>query len=244
MNSPHSLTSRRQFQIQIAFVMGVVSLYLYFNLFTPRGVPMYLGHDDDKLFLGEAMRLLRGEKMYRDFFEFYLPGTDVFYALIMRAFGVRAWIPNVCLVAIGIAFVGLSIDISRRLIPGFAAVLPGLLFLVAAFHGYRDAAPHWYSNFLIVAALAVLIDESTRARLIVAGILIGLATFFAQHHGILAAIGIGAFIVWEGRKDALGSDRIFRRELDFIVPFALTVFACLLYFVVTAGPSAFIGATV
>jgi hypothetical protein len=120
--------SDRRLAAQSFIALGLVSLYLYFNLFTPLGLPMHVGSNDDKMFLGEAMRLLRGEKMYVDFFEFYLPGADVFYALVIRILGARAWIPNTCLLVLGTTFVWMSIIISRRLIPGYGAILPGLLF--------------------------------------------------------------------------------------------------------------------
>lgn len=244
MKPPYTSGARRQFAILSAIAVAIASTYLYFNLFTAAGVPREVGFDDDKVFLGEAMRLLRGERMYRDFFEFYVPGTDVFYALVMRIFGVRAWIPNVCLLPMGITFVWLSIIISRRLILGAAAVLPGLMFLVLSFHGYLDAAPHWYSNLIIVAAIAVLIDETTRFTLIIAGILTGLAACFAQSHGTFAALGIAGFIYWEARTDKRDAGEVVHRELQFIIPVGLTVVGLLSYFAFEAGIGNFLYCTV
>ena len=155
--------------------------------------------------------------------------------MLARLFGPRVWIPNACLVGLGIGFLRASIVICRRLVAGAAVFLPGLLFLGISFHNYLDAVPHWYSNLLIMTAMAVLTEKRSSTRLAVAGGLTGLAACFSQHHGALVCIGIAAFILWEGYTDGTGMRQVSRRELSFLVPFSAIVSACVCYFGFVAG---------
>ena len=61
-------------------------LYLYFNLFTLTGTPYLL--DGDQVFLWVyAQRLLNGELVYRDFFQFTPPGTDLVFLSLFKLLG-------------------------------------------------------------------------------------------------------------------------------------------------------------
>lgn len=228
----------------LPLVFLLAFIYLYFILFVPPWTPIATGIDDDKLFLYEATGILKGEVIYRDFFEFYFPGTQAFYALVILLVGPRAWIPNVCLVSLGIGFVWASIVLSRKLIGRAGMFLPGLIFLWVSFHSYLDASAHWYSNILIVAAAAVLADERSRTRLALAGGLCGLAVCFSQHHGLFAALGFGAFILWEGRADANGWRQISRREIHFMLPLLLVVAVFIGYIALWAGLDTVVSSTI
>jgi hypothetical protein len=164
--------------------------------------------------------------------------------LLIGLLGPHDWIPNACLFCLGIGFLGTSVVICRRLVAGVAVYLPGLLFLEIAFRYYLDAAPHWYSNLLIMAATTVLVETRTSKRLVLAGGLIGLATCFAQHHGAFAGMGIAVFILWEGYSDAKDVREILSRELHFLVPFAMIVAACVGYLVLAAGLKNFLYSTI
>ena len=229
-------------RVALGFVLAFA--YLYLLLFVPLRTPIDVGIGDDRLFLGEAMRILDGQTIYRDFFEFYLPGADLFYALLFRIFGVRAWIPNVCLLGLGMGLVWTGIVLSRKLVSGAASILPGLLFLWIAYKRYLDAVPHWYAILLIMIATAVLIEERSPTRLTIAGTLTGLATCFAQHHGAFAAAGFAAFVLWEGRRDADGWRIISGREAWLLLPFGAIVAACVAYFASEAGFDAFFSSTI
>jgi hypothetical protein len=100
--------------------------------------------------------------IYRDFFQFNLPGTQLFYAILIRVLGSQIWIPNLCLLGLGLALFWTSVDISRHLVRGPAAVLPGLMFLCLSFNNYLDATHHWYSVLLIMLAMALLKPASKK----------------------------------------------------------------------------------
>jgi hypothetical protein len=119
-------SARTRFGLLLALLVAFI--YLCLILFVPPRTPIHTGFDDDKLFVYSATRILRGQMFYRDFFELYFPGTDLFYAALIWLFGPRAWIPNACLLGLGIGFVWTSIVLSRKLVAGASVFLPGLLF--------------------------------------------------------------------------------------------------------------------
>lgn len=239
-------TSARPEQARFEFLLVLLFalIYLYLILFVPPRTPLEVSCCDDKLFLYSGTRVLRGQVIYRDFFELYFPGTDLFYALLIWVVGPRVWIPNVCLLCLGIGFLWTSIVICRRLVAGVAVFLPGLLFLGISFRNDLIASPHWYSNLLIMTATAVLAEKRSGTRLVFAGGLTGLAACFSQHHGALAGMGIAAFILWEGYGDGIGMLQVSRREFHFLVPFAAIVAACVGYFAFEAGLKNFFYSTI
>ncbi len=220
---------------QMAILLLCAVMYLYLILFVPWITPLDTSFGDDNRFLYEGIRIFQGQVIYRDFFEFNFAGTQYFYALLIRLFGIRAWIPNVCLLGLGVALFCTSIAISRQLMRGPLALLPGLLFLCLAFRNYLDATHHWYSILLIMVATAVLATRRSNACLILAGALCGLALCFSQNHGPLAAVGFAIFVFWEGRADGASSARLAQRGLYLLLPVAVALAAYVTYFAFTAG---------
>src|SRR5215469_3536983 len=150
---PTIMPSERK-AIPILAISLCVFVYLYLILFVPPRTPFDLSFGDNGLALREAVRILQGQVIYRDFFDVHFPGTQYFYALLIRLFGAQAWIPNASLLCLGLGFLWASIVISRPLLRGAAVFLPGLLFLVLSFHNYLDPTHHWYSALLIMTAVA------------------------------------------------------------------------------------------
>src|ERR1700685_2978464 len=148
--------------------------FLYLQVFVLPGTPRSAS-GDQAIYLHHATRMLDGQIIYRDYDHFTLPGTDVVYAMLFELFGVRAWIPQAMLILIGVVTVWLSIRISRALLdggsPGKQTFLPGFLFLTLPFSGYLDATHHWYSALAGIAALAVVIEKRSEARIAWAGTL-------------------------------------------------------------------------
>jgi hypothetical protein len=63
-----------------AIVVPGSAAFLYFNLFTLRGVPFLLD-GDQVYFWTYGMRMLHGERIYQDFFTTRPPGTAVLRCL-------------------------------------------------------------------------------------------------------------------------------------------------------------------
>src|SRR5689334_3977992 len=93
------------------FLLVLAAAALYLESFILPHTPIYQG-DSSPIFLSEAVRMLRGERIYRSFFELTLPGTQVVYLALFKIFGVRAWVPNLAFVSVGTALAGVTTAIA------------------------------------------------------------------------------------------------------------------------------------
>src|SRR5260370_23640627 len=98
------------------------AIYLCFNLLSLKGTPFLLG-GDEQVFWMNAQRLLHGELIYRDFFEFTPPGTDLVYLCAFELLGSRIWVPNVVQLLLDTTLCWLCFHISRLIMkPALAAL--------------------------------------------------------------------------------------------------------------------------
>src|ERR1700689_183712 len=223
-------------------VVGLSCIFVYLQVFILPGTPR-LASGDQAIYLQDATRMVDGEMIYRDYDHFTFPGTDFLYATLFKWFGVRAWIPQAMLVVLGGSMTWLIIFISKKLMAGATVYLPALLFITRPFSSYLDAPHHWYGLVATTAALAVLLAERTPARLVAAGVLVGVATFFTQTMALLI-VGFALFLLWERRLDRQAWSVLWKREVSLLAAFAVTISACLGYFVRAAGAKQFFYCTV
>lgn len=225
------------------FLLGC-AVFLYLHLFKLPWTPIFFAAGGEQVYLVAAMRMLDGQVIYRDFFDFLPPGTHVLYFILLKIFGIRAWIPNAMLIGLGVGLVGITTVTAKRLLTGPSAYLPGLMFLTYVYRLQLDATHHWYSALSALAALAVVIDSRSPGRLLAAGALCGLASFFTQTRGAMAALGIAAFLVWEARKTRLRGRDLVKNEVWLGAGFCLTLAALLSYFAAQAGLGRLVDCTV
>jgi hypothetical protein len=224
-----------------AFLVAAAS-FLYFQLFVLPGTPRYPS-GDQSIYLNHAARMVDGDLIYRDFDHFTTPGTDVLYTVLFRLFGVRTWIPQAMLIAVGVLIAWITASVSKELLPGASAYLPALLFLTLPYSSYRDATHHWYSSLAAIAALAVVLDRRSTSRIVWAGILWGLGTFFTQSVAI-GALGLALFLAWESRTIEERWLDLLRKELALLASFLVAIAAFCAYFVLHVGVKRFLYFTV
>jgi hypothetical protein len=217
----------------VPFILLASCFFLYLQVFIFPDVPRSAS-GDQAIFLDHATRMLEGQVIYRDFYHFTPPGVDLVYLAPFKLFGVGAWIPEAMLILLGVGLAWLSIVISRKVMTGPAVYLPGLLFLVFPFSSLLEGLHHWYSALAVMAALAVLIENRSVARLACAGALCGLATCFTQSE-VLATVGLGLFLLWESRRNRVPCRSLLKKEGYLISSFLATVLAFNGYFVWKAG---------
>ena len=221
----------------LCFLLGTAA-FIYLEVFILPNIPVSIANDQS-INLDNAVRMVHGQAIYRDFFQYTLPGTEWVYFALFKFFGIRAWIPNAALVVLATASAGLGIVISKPILKGWHAYLPALLF-VYAFHFVLDATHHKYSVLFILAATAVLLGSRTLGRVACAGLLLGLAACFTQSRGVVAAGMFSLFLVWEGWRRGVGSRAIIQRAGALLGGFATVVGAVCGYFVLELGLSKFI----
>lgn len=237
------LGKKRTFPLTASILLGGF-VFLYLSLFYLPATPIHFNGGDATTYLFNATRMLHGKVIYRDFFEFTPPATEVFYFLVFKIFGVHAWIPNAVLVVLGLSIAWLMIVISKSVIPGKAAYLPAALFLVIPFRSQLDPTHHWFSTLAVMAAIALLVENITALRLVGAGALCGVATCFTQSTGLPAVIGLGLFLLWAAVARQLSWINFRRAQLYVWSSFSIVIVLFNAYFVFAAGPGTFFRDTI
>jgi hypothetical protein len=208
--------------------------FLYLQTFLLPCVPIYQG-DNAPFFLLDAARMLRGEVIYRDFSELTFPGMPALNFLLLRIFGMRAWIPAATLLIVGLTLTQLSAHIARRVVSGPSIFLPGVAYLTLAIGNALDDSHHWFSILACLGAVAVLLEDRRPLRVVWAGTLCGIATCFTESRGVLAVFALAAFLWWEGHGQGLGRRGWMKRLLGLFGGFGAVTSLFLAGFIWKAG---------
>ena len=202
----------------VLFLLAALS-FLYCFLFIPPFLPTEGSSWDSLLYLAPGQRMYQGEMIYRDVFEFVTPGTALVNFLMFKLFGLRLWIPDLLALLLGLGLVWLGIVISRKLMRPSLALLPSAVFLVSARGFLCDSTHHWYSVLAAIAAIAVLMERRTSARIAAAGFLCGLSACFTQTRGLAVVVGFALFLWWESRQRQEGWRGLLRKEAWLLTGF-------------------------
>jgi len=217
----------------LLLLLGVVA-WLYLTSFVPSNVPIFQG-DSSPIFLHEAVRMLHGQTIYKDFSELILPGTQFVFWGLFKLFGVRAWTANAMFILLGTCLAWSGVSIARHVLEGRLVYLPSVLFLGFAFATERDPTHHWYSALAVMAALVAVIPERSAWRLMVAGALCGLATLFTQTRGPAAILGIALFLLWERHQKKESWRHLMKAQMSLWLPFLVTTLVAIAYLIERAG---------
>jgi hypothetical protein len=219
--------------VQPLLLIGV-SLYLYTNLFALPNTPFYF-EGDQVWFRTNALRMLYGEKIYQDFFQFTPPGTDLFFLTLLKLFGSHMWVMNAAVLILGIALCCICFSLAKLLMERPLALLATALFLVLVYGRLMDATHHWFSVLAVMCAVGIVMPRVTAPRIACAGALLGVALFFTQTTGAAGALGLLLFLIWEGRSTGRPWRTILAFQLVLVMAFGLALGALGAYFVVTVG---------
>src|SRR5271154_5554856 len=121
-----------------------VPVYLYVNLFASPDIPFLFG-GDQVFFWTDAQRMLHGERIYLDFFQFTPPGTDLLYLALFKLFGPHMWVTNAAILLLGVALCWICFSIAKQLMTQALALLAAFLFLVFVYCRPLNATHHWFS---------------------------------------------------------------------------------------------------
>jgi len=218
----------------LPIVLGATALYLVARTFVLPGVPVLLGGDQGFFWMYGA-RMLRDERVYRDFFQFTPPGTDVVYLAAFALLGARIWVVNALVVGLGVALGGVCFRIARGIMSDAEAALAAALFTLLVFGHPLDATHHWWSMLPIMLAVLVLSPKSTSRRLAAAGAFLGIAAFFTQTHAAAALLAFLVFAAWEVRREESARPKLVVRCVLLIGSFCLALLAACAYFIATVG---------
>jgi hypothetical protein len=167
--------------------------------------PIYsFNSNSGAVWLDEATRVVDGEVMYRDFFEFVPPGVVYLNAAVMRVFGARIAAFGYLAVALGTLLTVLTHRLAVRLVgPGWRLLAPALF---ATTLGASDQIGDHKALTTLFGLTAVLLATPARSakRLFAVGACAGAAILCTTDIGMGMAAGLFC---------GLARDRVDRRGL-------------------------------
>ncbi|MCC6327706.1 MAG: hypothetical protein IT174_04265 [Acidobacteria bacterium] len=214
---------------------AVIGAFLYTQLFQLPFTPYYF--DGDHLIpISNAMRLLGGEVMYRDFFHITPPGTELWYAAFFLVFGLKIWVLNFSILVLGLALAWFGWYFSRQLFGGLLVYLASSVVLIVGLRlFFIDGSHRLFSAIFAFAAVGSLLRSRGPRHLALAGFLCGISTFFGQPRGVVALAGIIIFVVWERFRCSGIKYELWKAVAILAGTFAVTVMATQAYFLISAG---------
>jgi len=206
------------------------ALFFYLHLFHFPAVPIW--HDGDlPIYLDHAERMFDGQVLYRDLFQFNMPGTEYLYCFLFRGFGVHLWIAQLSLFLTAVTSSLLIYSLSRTVLSGAQALLPPIAYLAICQRSSLDGSHNWYSSLFVLAAVNLLARAPNLFRIGFAGALLGMATIFTSTRGAFVAAGVCLFLVWKARSWRKALSDVFA----ILAPFTIVVSSVLTYLAALVG---------
>src|SRR5258708_37694975 len=143
--------------------------FIYGLVFKLPDLPFFMS-EDHLIFLYVSGRMLQGDVMYVDFFQFTFPGTQVLYFFLLLIFGAKYWILPAVICLIGVTTFWLCLRVSRLIISGPLAYLPPITFIFFGFRLYGiDGSHRMISPIFILLAIYILVRGRSLAHIALAG---------------------------------------------------------------------------
>lgn len=159
-------------------------------------LPHSLQAADESVHLYEAKRLLEGEVLYRDFFNFITPGWFYLMAALFWLFGTSIDTARLSMaVAHGLTMVLIYLSCRRLGLRPALSWPPALAYLVICQSAFPLVSQHWIST-LLCAALLFVCAGRTHARsswVWAAALVLGLLISVQQQRGAFMAVAV---VVW------------------------------------------------
>jgi hypothetical protein len=207
------------------------TVFFYLHLFHFALTPIWRD-GDESTFLDHAEHMLQGQVLYRDLFQFNLPGTEYLYYFLFSVFGLHLWVGHLALLITLTCITVLIYQLSSAVLRGPAILIPPLAFLTVFARAYLDGSHHWYSTLLVLLTIYLVTQKQLRFRLELAGAVLGLATLFTSTRGLCETVGVAVFIILEHRSIRAASKKLFA----FLIPYLTLVCLALIYLDLRVGP--------
>jgi hypothetical protein len=180
--------------------------------------PLVIGRADESVLLVGATRIMAGDALYRDFFEFLTPLGFYFHAAVFAIGGTTLLAARVAAAVANAVTTGLVFALARRIAGPLEAAVAALMVAVVCLPAWPYASPHWLSTTLQLGVASVLLSErlrgSSRVRTAVAGVLGGTAFCVQQQRGVyIAAWAVTSILVLGFDHPSPVRWRTVRREL-------------------------------
>jgi hypothetical protein len=212
-----------------AAVFGLAALFLYLDNFRAGVFFWRLSQQEGGTYIDEAIRILQGEVIYRDFFEFMTPGVFYVNAFFLWLLGPTPTSVGVMIVVLGAVCALAIYAISDAVLSSYWRYVPAAIFVGLTYPSYSPGNHKWPTIILCLVGILAVVKTRSRLRCGISGIAHGGAMLCTQDFGVGAALGMAAALwLLRGRKG--GS-----HPLVFVVACGLTVAVTLGGFAVAAG---------
>jgi hypothetical protein len=228
-----------------ALFILICAVFLYFHLFTLSGEPFFY-EEDHLYFVQDAWRMYRGEALYKDFFQYTFPGTQVLYYGLMRLFGTQFWIISAVIFIQGLSHSVIALAISKHIFRGkWIAYLSSGIFLFFGFRWFGiDGSHRMLSPLFIALAILILLHDRTPKRIFFAGIFCALASYFTQQRGFVVVCAIAFFLLIETVKNKSSWKSLLKNQFILGASFAGSLFILISPFIISVGPERFFEYTI
>lgn len=210
-------------------LVGAASaLFLHLVLF--RGVtPIFpFAAGSNGVFFDEGLRILNGEVMYRDFFEFLTPGTPYVNAAVIALFGPRIAAFGYLSVVIGATLAWLLHRLSARAVgPGYR-LIPAVAFVVLVYAPFGLGNHKWPALAAGFGGLLLLLRSTSASASILSGALFGLSAVFTLDFGVGMTAGAVLYLLTDAVQGR-------RRAAAVVLGCLLSTGLAMSYFVAKAG---------
>lgn len=177
--------------------MAVAGAAVLFPVFFRGLVPIFpFAAGSNGVFFDEAHRVLSGQVMYRDFFEFVGPGTVYLNAVVLLLAGPRIAALGALAVVLGTAATLVVHHLAALVVPGRWRLLAPFAFAVLVYAPYTFGDHKWPALLCGLLGLAVLASgPPSRGRASGAGALLGASVLFTQDLGAGLFAGTLVFLL-------------------------------------------------
>jgi hypothetical protein len=221
----------------IGAVVVVAAAFRYWLLYFNRSTNLL----DEGSQATQALRLLHGELIYRDFFTVVTPGSYYTVAALFQLFGAELMVMRWAVLVLGLGILVLALAASRHLVAWPFAAAAALMTTV---WGWFLVAPNFYSwqaAFLSLVSLVCYLRYTAHGRpawIAWAGIAAGATILVKQNVGVYTAVAllltIWLSVAFDARRDLRGRAVISAR---FIGGLLLPVVPAIVWLVLAgAGP--------
>jgi len=222
-------------RVDRTFLLSLMgAAYLYVNLFSFPRIPFLLSGDQTYFWM-DAQRMLGGGRIYQDFLQFTPPGTDLLYLALFKVFGLNVWVTNAVVLALGVALCWMCFALASEIMERRSAVLAAALFLVLVYGRLMNATHHLFSMLAILGAVKIGMRSTTAVRVLVAGALLGVASFFTQTHGVAALLAFAVFLIWKRSRSKEPWVDVLGKEGLLFLGFMAALLLLSAYFLATVG---------
>lgn len=160
--------------------------------------PLSLDPADEAFLLADALRMLRGERLYKDIFWLAMPGTHWALVAVFSVFGASLTVAKVAMAVVNAATAALTYATARALgVRPLLAVLPTVAFVALVLPVWPLVSAHWVSTALIMALFLAVAPPGALERprrLLATGLTLGALGAVYQHKAPLLAIAVATAI--------------------------------------------------